>query len=302
MEQRQPHAPPVIGAVLALAVCLQPAGDGARSQELPELVAPGARVERIARGFVFVEGPAVDADGALYFTDVPNNRIHRWTADDGVTTFREESGGANGLRFDADGVLIACEMGNRRVAAIDPPGGARVLAERHDGRRFNSPNDLWIDPRGGIYFSDPRYGPQDDLEMDGHHVYYLTPERNAVLRVADDLERPNGLIGSPDGTRLYVADHGGGRTYVYTPAPDGTLTGKRLFVEQGSDGMTMDELGNVYLTGDDVTVYDPDGNVAGSIAVPEAPANLTFGGPQRKTLFITARTSVYAVEMTVSGQ
>lgn len=302
MQPQQRHGTAVGGAVLALAICLQSPGGGIRSQELPDLVAPGASVERIARGFVFVEGPAVDADGALYFTDIPNNRIHRWTAEDGVTTFREESGGANGLRFDRDGTLIACEMGNRRVAAIDPQGGERVLAERYDGRRFNSPNDLWIDARGGIYFSDPRYGPDDDLEMDGHHVYYLTPDRTAVLRVADDLERPNGIIGAPDGTRLYVADHGGGRTYVYTPAADGMLGGRRLFVEQGSDGMTMDERGNVYLTGEDVTVYDPEGNVVGSIAVPEAPANLTFGGPERKTLFITARTSVYAVEMTVSGQ
>ena len=274
----------------------------APAQELPPLVAPGARVERIASGFGFVEGPAADADGALYFTDIPNNRIHRWTAEGGLTTYREDSGRANGLRFDRDGALIACEMGNRRVTATDAEGGVRVLAERYDGSRFNSPNDLWIDPQGGIYFSDPRYGPEDDLEMDGHHVYYLTPDRTEIMRVADDLERPNGIIGAPDGTRVYIADHGGGRTYVYTPAPDGTLADKRLFVEQGSDGMTMDEMGNVYLTGEDVTAYAPDGDVVGSIALPEAPANLTFGGPDRTTLFITARTSVYAVEMIVSGQ
>ena len=296
------HARPVACAILALAVCLSLPAGGMPAQELPALVASGARVERIVRGFAFVEGPAADADGALYFTDIPNNRIHRWTAEDGLTTYREDSGAANGLRFDADGALIACEMGNRRVTGTDPAGGVRVLAERYDGGRFNSPNDLWIDPQGGIYFSDPRYGSEDDLEMDGHHVYYLTPDRTDVLRVADDLQRPNGIIGSPDGTRVYIADHGGGRTYVYTPAPDGTLANKRLFVEQGSDGMTMDEMGNVYLTGEDVTVYDPGGDVVGSIAVPEAPANLTFGGPDRTTLFITARTAVYAVEMTVSGQ
>ena len=130
MQPQQRHGPAVGGAVLAVAVCLHLPGVGMLSQELPGLVAPGAQVERIARGFVFVEGPAVDADGALYFTDIPNNRIHRWTAEDGVTTFREESGGANGLRFDRDGTLIACEMGNRRVAAIDPQGSERVLAER----------------------------------------------------------------------------------------------------------------------------------------------------------------------------
>lgn len=288
--------------MLALAICLTLPSGALRAQEMPALIAPGAPVERIARGFAFVEGPAADAEGALYFTDIPNNRIHRWTPDEGLTTYRDESGGANGLRFDRDGALIACEMGNRRVTATSPEGNLRVLAERYDGRRFNSPNDLWIDPQGGIYFSDPRYGPEDDLELDGHHVYYLKPDRTEVLRVTDDLERPNGIIGSPDGTRLYIADHGGGRTYVYTPAPDGALANKRLFAEQGSDGMTMDEMGNVYLTGEDVTVYDPDGSVVGSIAVPEAPANLTFGGPDRTTLFITARTSVYAVEMTVSGQ
>ena len=302
MASGSPHVRRAGVAVLAAAICLQlPAADGA-AQEALALVAPGVRIERIARGFAFVEGPAADAEGGLYFTDIPNNRIHRWTPEDGVTTFRADSGGANGLRFDADGALIACEMGNRRITATSPEGAVRVLAERYEGGRLNSPNDLWIDPQGGIYFSDPRYGPEDDLEQDGHHVYYLTPDRTDILRVADDLERPNGIIGSPDGTRLYIADHGGGRTYVYTPAPDGTLGGKRLFVEQGSDGMTMDEAGNVYLTGEDVTVFDPDGDVVGSIAVPEAPANLTFGGPDRTTLFITARTAVYAVEMTVSGQ
>ena len=193
-------------------------------------------------------------------------------------------------------------MGNRRVTAIDAQGQVTVLAERFDGRRFNSPNDLWVDPRGGVYFSDPRYGATDDEELSGYHVYYITPDRNDILQVTNDLVRPNGIIGTPDGSRVYVADHGGGRTYVYTPHADGTLGEGRLFVEQGSDGMTLDERGNVYLTGDDVTIYNPDGNPIGSIAVPEAPANLTFGGEDGMTLFITARTSLYAVDMAVAGQ
>ena len=177
-----------------------------------------------------------------------------------------------------------------------------MLADRHQGRRLNSPNDLWVDPKGGVYFSDPRYGATDDQEIDGYHVYYVTPDRTAVRQVTDDLVRPNGIIGTPDGSRVYVADHGAGRTYVYAAADDGALTDKRLFVNQGADGMTMDERGNVYLTGEDVTVFSPAGELIGSIAVPEAPANLTFGGLEGTTLFITARTSLYAVDMTVTGQ
>ncbi len=176
------------------------------------------------------------------------------------------------------------------------------MAEGLEGRRFNSPNDLWIDPDGGIYFSDPRYGQDDDKEMDGDHVYYISPDRVSVQQVTDDLVRPNGIVGTTDGSRVYVADEGSGRTYVYTRTEDGSLTNKQLFVAQGADGMTMDERGNVYLTGPDITIYNPGGEPVGSIAVPEAPANLTFGGPDGTTLYITARTSLYSVEMTVRGQ
>lgn len=268
----------------------------------PELVAPGATLERIATGFGFVEGPTADSTGTLYFSDIPSERIHRWTLDAGVVTVREETGRTNGLQFDAEGNLLMCEMGGRRVTAFDPQGVLSVVVDELDGRRFNSPNDLWIDPNGGIYFSDPRYGPTGDLEMDGEHVYYISPDRQQVTQVTDDLVRPNGIIGTTDGTRFYVADHGAGRTYVYTRADDGTLREKRLFVTQGSDGMTMDERGNVYLTGSDITVYNPRGEPIASIAVPEPPANLTFGGPDRTTLFIAARTSLYALEMAVTGQ
>ena len=266
------------------------------------LVAPGTTVERIASGFGFLEGPAVDPNGKLFFTDIPNERIYQWSPQDGVTVFRERSGRANGLRFDSDGNLLVCEMGNRRVTALDPRGVVTVLADQIEGRRFNSPNDLWIDTKGGIYFSDPRYGPTDDQEIPGYHVYYISPDREVILQVTRDLVRPNGIIGTPDGNRVYIADHGAGRTYVYTPNPDGTLDDKRLFVAQGADGMTMDEQGNVYLTGQDVTIYNPEGRPIGSIATPEAPANLTFGGVEGRTLFIAARTSLYAVEMTVTGQ
>ena len=284
------------------AVVLGAGGPLAARQRESTLVAPGATIQRIATGFAFLEGPAADPDGNLFFTDIPNERIHRWSPDEGVTVYRSPSGRANGLRFDLDGNLLVCEMGNRRITAVDPTGTLTVVVDRFEGRRFNSPNDLWVDPKGGIYFSDPRYGATDDQEIDGYHVYYISPNRALVLRVTTDLVRPNGIVGTPDGSRLYVADHGGGRTYVYTPNPDGTLGSRRLFVSQGSDGMTLDERGNVYLTGEDVTIYNPDGQPVGSIAVPEPPANLTFGGADGRTLFVTARTSLYAVEMTVAGQ
>lgn len=294
------HMRQTIAAVLFV-IGLATLGSPGLAQDT-SLVAPGATVRRIATGFGFLEGPAADPDGNLFFTDIPNERIHRWSPSDGVTVFRERSGRANGLRFDLDGNLLVCEMGNRRVTAVDARGALTILADRFEGRRFNSPNDLWVDPRGGIYFSDPRYGATDDQEIDGYHVYYIEPDRARIRQVTSDLVRPNGLVGTPDGSRVYVADHGGGRTYAYTPNPDGTLGDKRLFVAQGSDGMAMDERGNVYLTGQDVTIYNPDGEPIGSIAVPEAPANLAFGGAEGTTLFITARTSLYAVEMTVTGQ
>ena len=266
------------------------------------LIEPDAKVVRLAGDFGFTEGPAADAEGNVYFTDIPNERILKWSPQDGVTIFREQSGRANGLRFDQDGNLIVCEMGNRRITAIDMRGRVTVLADRFEDNRFNSPNDLWVDPQGGIYFTDPRYGATDNLEITGYHVYYITPDRQMVRRVISDLTRPNGIIGTLDGSRLYVADDGAGSTYVYTPQPDGSLTNKRLFTSQGADGMTMDERGNLYLTGQDITIYNPDGKQIGSIGVSDAPANLTFGGPGGRLLFIAARMSLYAVRMTVTGQ
>lgn len=283
----------MLGLILATA---QPSAQG------PPLLAPGATVERLATGFGFLEGPAADPEGNLYFSDIPSERIYRWTADDGVVTFREASGRANGLRVAPDGQLLICEMGNRRVTAVAPDGTMSVLADEFEGRRFNSPNDLWVDPKGGVYFSDPRYGGDDDREMDGDDVYYISPDRTEVRRVADGLVRPNGIVGTTDGSRVYIADDGAGRTYVYRPTDDGSLAEKRVFAPQGADGMTVDEMGNVYLTGQDITVYDPNGTQIASIAVPETPANLAFGGADGTTLFITARTSLYAVGMTVTGQ
>ncbi len=253
-------------------------------------------VQKLTYGFKFTEGPAADADGNLYFTDIPNNRIFKWSLEGQLTTFLKNSEGANGLYFDADGNLIACAGGAGKLVSIDQAGNRTTLADQYEGKPFNSPNDLWIDAKGGIYFTDPRYGDRSNLPQGGEHVYYLAPDKT-VVRVINDMVRPNGLVGTPDGKRLYVADHGAGQTFAYTINPDGTLSNKKLFAAQGSDGMTLDEFGNVYLTAEAVNVYTPSGELIQTIVVPETPSNVCFGGKTGNTLFITARTSFYGVDM-----
>jgi gluconolactonase len=268
---------------------------------LSSLVAPEAQIQKLAGGFQFTEGPAANAVGDVYFTDIPNNRIHKWSVDGELSTFREDSGAANGLYFDPKGNLLACEGGNRQLVSIDPAENVTVLADSFNSKKLNSPNDLWRDPKGGIYFTDPRYGNRDNLEQDGEHVYYLPPGGGFLIRVIDDLVRPNGIIGTPNGERLFVADHGDEKTYSYLIDSDGTLSNKQLFASQGSDGVTLDEFGNLYLTREGVSVYDPQGNKLGMIEVPERPANVCFGGREHRTLFITARSALYSLEMQVAG-
>ena len=271
------------------------------SAEKVSVIAPGAKVEKLASDFKFTEGAASDAEGNVFFSDIPNNRIHKWSLNGKLSTFRENSGGSNGLYVDKKGNILACEGGGRRLVSIDPKGNVTVLADKYQDKRFNSPNDLWADPNGGIYFTDPRYGQRDDMEQDGEHVYYLSPDRKKLIRVINDMVRPNGIIGTADGKLLYVADHGGNKTFVYTINKDGTLSNKKLFASEGSDGMTLDNEGNVYLTTKVVAVYNSKGQKIESIAAPEEPANVCFGGKDMKTLFITARTSLYAVRMRVKG-
>ncbi len=285
--------------VIALIIVATAAAD---AQESTAVVAAGAQAKKLAGDFKFTEGPAADAQGNVYFTDIPANRILKWSVADGtLSTFLENSGGANGLYFDKDGNLLACQGGERRLVSISPKGEVTVLADKYEGKRFNSPNDLWIDPNGGVYFTDPRYGNRDGMEIDGEHVYYLTPDRKKVIRVISDMVRPNGVIGTANGRRLYVADQGADQTYSYRINSDGTLSAKQLFAKQGSDGVTLDARSNVYLTGKLISVYNRRGEKLAEIPVPEGPANLTFGGTDNQTLFITARTSLYSIPMEVRG-
>lgn len=270
--------------------------------ELSDLVAAGAVVEELATGFKFTEGPASDTQGNLFFSDIPNERIHKWSTDGKLTTFREQSGRANGLFFDRKGNLLACEGGNRQLTSIAPDGKVVVLADRFNGKQLNSPNDLWIDQQGGVYFTDPRYGPQEQLEQDGFHVYYLAPGSKRLVRAIDNLVKPNGIVGTADGKLLYVTDPGDRKTYVYKIESDGSLSQRRLFAEEGSDGMTLDQHGNLYLTHGGVQIYGPDGKKIGTIETPQRPANVCFGGKQGRTLFITARTGFYAIDVQVRGQ
>jgi gluconolactonase len=284
-----------ISLTLALALICTPLFAG-------DLIVPGAEVKKLSGGFMFTEGPACDAEGNIYFSDIPNERIHKWSLDGKLTTFRENSGRANGLYFDAKGNLLACEGGSRRLTSIAPDGKVTVLADSYRGKKLNSPNDLWIDPKGGIYFSDPRYGRDTEIEQDGFHVYYLPPGDKELVRVIDDLVKPNGVLGTSDGRRLYVADAGDSKTYAYKIQPDGSLTGRKLIAPVGSDGMTLDEKGNLYLTRGVLHIYSPDGKAITTVEIPESPANVCFGGKDRKTLFITARKALYSLRMQVRGQ
>jgi len=266
------------------------------------LVAPGAKPVKLADGFQFTEGPAVAANGDVYFTDIPNNRIHKWSVSEKkLSTFAEESNGANGLYFADDGSLLACQGNAKRVVAYTPDGSdTNSLAKRYDGKKFNKPNDLWIDAKGGVYFSDPNYGNKE-LSQDGMHVYYIQPGGGDVVRVADGFKTPNGLVGTPDGQTLYIADIGDGKIYRYSVQENGTLKDKKQFCKSGSDGMTLDQHGNVYLTSGTVKVFSPKGEQIADMKFPERPANVVFGGENLKTLYVTARTGFYSLGMAVSG-
>ena len=263
------------------------------------LVQAGATITPVVGNLQFGEGPTADTSGNVFFSDITSNTILKWSSSGQLTVFRSGSGGTNGLAIDASGNIIACEGTNGRVVSISPLGVVTVLASQYGGKRFNEPNDLWIDSKGGIYFTDPVFfGSQ---VQDAQAVYYISADRSSVTRVISDMVQPNGLVGSADGTTLYVSDYGAGATYKYTINSDGSLTGKTLFVAVGSDGMETDSSGNVYLTSNDVLVYNPEGILLQTINVPNRPTNLCFAGSDRRTLFITTEATLYSLAMCTQG-
>ena len=298
-----------ISAVVAAALSSNRAASG------EDTAAPAAALfaaqpvvfERVATGYQFTEGPAADARGDIYFTDIRSSRILRFdVATNKASVFRKDTGKANGLHFDAQRRLLACEGGRRRLVRIDKDQ-LTVLAERLGTKRLNSPNDLTIDAHGGVWFTDPRYGKQDDREIDVMAVYYLSAE-GKLTQVIRDLPRPNGILLAPSGKTLFVAANKQKLIMSYPVTAPGTLGTGRVFARLdgdqrgGPDGLTLDAKGNLYCAGQGhLFVWSSRGKRLHKLKVPESPTNCTFGGPKRDTLYVTARTSLYRVPMQVKG-
>lgn len=273
---------------------------------MPEVVAKGATPILISSDFSFTEGPAADANGNVYFTDQPNDRIMKWSPREGISLFMEGAGRSNGMYFDRNGNLISCADLKNELWSIAPDKSVTVLVRDFEGKKLNGPNDVWVHPNGGIYFTDPfykrDYWDRTEKEIETEDVYYLTPDRKTLRVAVRGLVKPNGLVGTPDGKTLYITDIAGRKTYAFDVGADGSLSNQRVFVQMGSDGLTIDSKGNVYLTGRGVTVFNPEGEKLGVIPIPEGwTANVCFGGKDMKTLFVTASKSVYTVKMRVKG-
>jgi gluconolactonase len=274
--------------------------------DIDSLVVPSSAPRLLSRQFSFTEGASVDRKGNVFFTDQPNNKIWEYDTEGKLTLFLDSAGRSNGTYFDSKGNLVTCADDHDQLWSISPRRKVTVLLKNYQGHRLNGPNDLWIDPRGGIYFTDPYfqrpYWDRNHPDIEGEKVYYLPKGGTAAVIVDDKLVKPNGIVGTPDGNYLYVADAGANKIYKYRISRNGSLSDRQLFVGQGSDGATLDEKGNLYLTGNGVTVYDPSGKKIAHIPIPEKwTANLCFGGKNRNELFITASEGIYILPMRVRG-
>ena len=270
------------------------------------VIVPGAKLEKLAGDFTFTEGPTCDKAGNLFFVDQPNNRIMEWSVKGKLSVFMGPSGRANGMMFDANGNLIACADEHNQLWSIAPDKTVTVLVKDYRGHYLNGPNDVWIAPGGAMYITDPFYRrtwwDHDKMALASEEVYFLSPDGKRLVQVTDDLKKPNGITGTPDGKTLFISDIGAGQTWRYEIQPDGSLANKTLFCKLGSDGMTIDTDGNLYLTGHGVTVFDKTGRRIEHIDVPEAwTANVCLGGRDRTTLFITASKSLYSIQLLVKG-
>ena len=271
------------------------------------IIAKGADLVLVADGYAFTEGPASDKEGNVFFTDQPNNRILKWDAQrNTVSTYMRPAGRANGLYVDYQGNLLAAADEKNELWLIDADKNVSILSHQFQNKKYNGPNDIWVDKKGGIYFTDPYYQrpywQHKEAELAAQSVYYIAPNSTDAKVIATNFTRPNGIIGTADGSTLYIADIGDEKTYSYTIEADGTLSNRQLFTRMGSDGMTIDNQGNVYLTGDGVFVFDSKGNQIEHIDTgADWTANVTFGGTEQHMLFITASKAVYTLKMSVAG-
>ncbi len=277
-----------------------------KDKDLSGIIEDGIQIEKLAEGFLFTEGPTADAQGNVYFTDQPNDRIMIWKSSGGLETFLQPSGRSNGLSFDSKGNLWACADEENEFWMIKEDKSITKHPIRYNERLLNGPNDLWIDVNGGIYFTDPFYKrpwwKHNEMPQDIQGVYYLSPDGKTINRIISDLRQPNGIVGTPDGKTLFVADIGDNKTYKYNIVRNGVVENKQLFCELGSDGMTIDTRGNIYLTGKGITIFDKTGEKLGNIPVPEGwTANVCFGDNDLKSLYITASKGLYRIRLKVKG-
>jgi len=270
-----------------------------------KIIAENAKPKLISNQFKFTEGPAVDKKGNVFFTDQPNDKIWKFSTDGELSVFLDKTGRSNGMYFDKKGNLLTAADEKNQLWSISPDKKITVLLDNYQGKLFNGPNDLWIDSKGGIYFTDPYYQrpywERKKTELDGQHVYYLAKGKKVPVIVDGSLVKPNGIVGSADGNTLFVADIGDKKTYKYDIDNKGMLINRTLFAEMGSDGLTLDNKGNLYLTGRGVTVFNSSGKQIEHIDIPGWTANVCFSGKKRDILFMTSNTSVYTLQMRVKG-
>lgn len=271
------------------------------------IIAPGATPVLISDQFSFTEGPATDKEGNIFFTDQPNNKIWKYDINGELSLFMDKAGRSNGLYFDKKGNIIACADEHNQLWRISPDKKVNVLVEDYDSNTFNGPNDVWVNPaNNGIYFTDPYYKrdywSKDHPPMRKQNVYYLSNNKKTAVPVEVEIQKPNGIIGTPDGRYLFIADIGAGTIFKYKINKNGRLSDKQLFANHQTDGMTIDSEGNIYLAGKGITVYNPKGQMIEQIPIPEGwTANVCFGGKEKDILFITASKSIYTLQMNVKG-
>jgi gluconolactonase len=301
---------PALAITLLLAVTAATASaEEAQPKPIPG-IGPAGPIQKLYGDFQFTEGPASDGQGNLYFTDIPAEKIYMASPEGKLSVFLENSKNINGLMLNKDGVLYGCEMQGRLVA-IDPKTmKITVLSDGYEGNRYNAPNDLVIDKTGGVYFTDPHFRAPMPLPQKETAVYYRAAD-GKVTRLTTEPKAPNGVILSPDEKTLYVVPSLEKKMYKYEIKSPGELGKAQVFCElkqaqegddRGGDGLTIDAKGNLYITsGLGLQVFSPGGKLLGIIPFPEQPSNATFGGKDNKTLYVTARTGLYACEMEVPG-